>query len=137
MIANDDLRTILKEAGYSMTAARSTVFQALAGRGPQGMRSLVIACRGIDRASVYRTVELFEKLGIVQRLQQGWKYQLELTDKFTVHHHHITCSRCGTSADLEDRELEAVIAAMATKRGFLLSGHQVEIQGICRTCQGN
>src|ERR1700759_5537066 len=90
------LQTTLKDHHQSLTAARVHVFEALQGHEPQTMHPIVEACRGgPDRASVYRAIALFERLGIVQRLQMGWKYKLELSDAFTHHHHHLTCLRCG------------------------------------------
>lgn len=84
-------KSLLKQNGQSVTRARLTVFKALLGQEPMGMTSLAGRTEDIDRASVYRAVELFERLGIVQRLNTGWKYKLELSDKFNDHHHHLAC----------------------------------------------
>src|SRR6185503_6128377 len=102
------LRQHLKQHGFSYTAARKLVFDALHNREAMSMAELVKACAAeLDRATVYRTIDLFEKLGIVDRLQIGWKYKLELTDTFADHHHHLTCSNCGIIIALsEDSVLE-------------------------------
>lgn len=100
------------------------------------MRELVSRCKGVDRASVYRTVSLFEQLGILQRLQVGWKHKLELSDAFQEHHHHASCLRCGTSVELpENDELETSLRTMAEAYGFRMDRHQLELQGLCRNCQ--
>ena len=90
---------------------------------------------GIDRASVYRAVELFERLGIVQRLNTGWKYKLELTDKFNEHHHHLTCLHCDRTISMNEAELEQLISRLATSHCFKPTSHQIEIQGLCDDCQ--
>lgn len=127
----------LRDSGHSLTSARNAVFAALEQEAPQTMAELVEKLKGkVDRASAYRAIDLFEKLGIVQRLQIGWKYKLELTDVFNYHHHHISCTSCGLVAPLrEDRTLEAAMHALAQEYGFKPSGHQIEIQGICAQCQ--
>lgn len=99
------------------------------------MHELVDRADSIDRASVYRAVELFEKLGIVQRLNTGWKYKIELTDKFSAHHHHLTCVQCGRTIALKESELEQFIDDIARGHGFVPEAHQIEIQGRCRDCQ--
>jgi Fur family ferric uptake transcriptional regulator len=101
------------------------------------MHEIVAACGGqVDRASVYRTISLFEKLGIVQRLQIGWKYKLELSDRFHHHHHHLTCLKCGRTFSLpSDSTLEQRLKILATGQNFRMSGHQLEIQGRCESCQ--
>lgn len=99
------------------------------------MAELVAACSPINRASTYRTVFLFEQLGIVQRLQIGWKYKLELSDSFHLHHHHLTCRQCGVVIPFEeDPALEKRLIALARSHDFAMSGHQLEIQGICQSC---
>jgi Fur family ferric uptake transcriptional regulator len=120
-----------------MTEPRQVVFEALQNHEPQTMNSLVTACQQkIDRASVYRTVQLFERLGIVQRLQIGWKYKLELSDAFSHHHHHLSCSVCGIVIPIkEDKFLERQLYDLAEAHSFLPESHQLEIRGICEICR--
>lgn len=134
---SDKFKTTLKRHGQSLTRVRLAVFKALQDKEPQTMAEIVQACDGrADRASVYRTIALFERLGVVQRLQIGWKYKLELGDAFHHHHHHLTCSRCGAVIPLpEDRQLEARLHTLARSQDFVMKGHQLEIQGLCARCQ--
>lgn len=135
--ALNTLAASLKSGGYSMTAARKTVFLALLDKEPQTIGELVkVIGNKIDRASIYRVVSVFEQLDIVDRLQIGWKYKLELSDRFAVHHHHITCSSCGrVEAFEESRTIEFEIKQLAVQAGFTETGHQLELRGMCKTCQ--
>lgn len=126
----------LKDAGQSLTRPRQLVFDALQHHRSLTMSELTRACSTIDRASVYRTVELFEMLGIIVRIPTGWKYRLELGDAFHEHHHHATCRICGASIALpEDKELEKRLEKLASQRHFLLETHQIELSGVCEACQ--
>lgn len=100
------------------------------------MGQLVAACTStIDRASVYRTVSLFETLGVIQRLQIGWKYRIELSDKFQDHHHHLHCTVCGKIIVIaEDTVLEKRISSLAAYHNFTARDHQIEIRGRCESC---
>ncbi len=132
----DQLTQSLKSAGYSLTQARKAVFSALQGHEPQTMHELVASCKTVDRASVYRIIALFEQLGIVQRLQIGWKYKIELTGSFVHHHHHLSCLQCGKVIALpEDEDLENRLHDLASAQNFLPQDHQLEIRGLCQTCQ--
>lgn len=125
----------LKKSGHRFTQQRQDVFMALQGRQPQTMHQLETACPDTDRATIYRTVALFEQLGIVQRLQIGWKYKLELTDAFSRHHHHMTCLRCGRVISFgESPELARQLRWIAASNRFKIRGHQLEIQGLCQRC---
>lgn len=131
-----ELRQHLKQQGQSLTKPRLAVFLALRGREPQTMQQLVAACPAVDRASIYRTISLFEKLGIVQRLQIGWKYKLELTDTFSHHHHHMTCLKCGKVIPFDESPaLEADLRRIVQAKTFQMQGHQLEIQGLCQACK--
>jgi Fe2+ or Zn2+ uptake regulation protein len=127
----ETFQLLLKQGGYSITKARTAVFGALIGKEPLTMHQVVIGAGGVDRASVYRAIELFERLGIVQRINTGWKYRLELTDKFAEHHHHLTCTQCGKTIPMNETELEQFIDTLAARYGIKPTAHQIEIQGLC------
>ena len=130
------LKALLKKNGSSLTKQRKLIFDLLSNQEPQTMQ--VLASRAVpivDRATVYRTVELFKQLGIVRRLNTGWKYKIELSDIFTDHHHHLHCSNCGKVRDLPANPmLETMIDSSAAKADFSPRGHQLEIYGLCPTC---
>jgi Fur family ferric uptake transcriptional regulator len=131
------LKQYLKKQRQSLTKPRLAVFAALQGREPQTMQQLVAACPAVDRASVYRTIALFERLGVVQRLQIGWKYKLELSDAFSRHHHHLTCLNCGRVISFDESpELERQLRWIAASNRFKVRSHQLEIQGVCQSCSG-
>jgi Fur family ferric uptake transcriptional regulator len=127
--------SMLKAGGSRVTKARVTVFEQLDNQESLSMSELVRRSKGIDRASVYRTIELFEQLGIVQRLHIGWKYKIELTDRFAAHHHHLTCVSCGKTVPINQHDLEHVIDELAAQHNFTPTSHQIELQGYCMACQ--
>lgn len=128
---------VLKQHGYSVTKARQNVFNALIDSGPLSMAQLTNKVRArMDRASVYRTVELFEKLGVINRIQIGWKYKLELSDLFTEHHHHATCMQCSKVVSFEESpEFDAHLLAIGKELSFAITSHSLEIRGLCADCQ--
>jgi len=131
------LHKVLKDNGYSMTKARQFVCELLWDREPQSMHELAEHLNGvIDRASLYRAIGLFERLGIVHRIYIGWKYKVELSDIFSHHHHHISCVSCGKIVAIkEEDELEELLGKIAKRYSFEAQGHQLEIQGLCEVCQ--
>jgi Fur family ferric uptake transcriptional regulator len=131
------LKQTLKDKGCSLTKTRQQVFNALADSDTLTMNQLTRKLvQKMDRATVYRTIELFEKLGIVNRVQIGWKYKLELSEKFAGHHHHAVCMQCGKVVAFEESPgLETDIHALGQKLGFKLTSHSLELRGLCPACQ--
>jgi Fur family transcriptional regulator, ferric uptake regulator len=130
------LKALLKKNGASLTAPRKVIFDLLQNQEPQSMQVLVKRAESrVDRATVYRTIELFERLGIVHRLNIGWKYKIELSDVFLDHHHHFHCTNCGRTFTLKaNNMLETMIDSFAAKSGYSPRGHQLEIYGLCNSC---
>lgn len=131
------LRRILEESGYRITKPRLAVFHTLQrNHRPQSMTELATTLRGkVDRVSVYRTIDMYEQLGIVTRITTGWKYKLELSDMFLSHHHHITCLICERVVTIEESdETENYINSLGTTAGYTRVSHQLELQGYCDRC---
>ncbi|HKX72425.1 MAG TPA: Fur family transcriptional regulator [Candidatus Saccharimonadales bacterium] len=130
------VKNTLKEAHSSATKGRLAVFSHLATAGPMSVGELAHQLQeDVDRATVYRTVELYEKLGIVNRIWHGFKHQVELSEIFTPHHHHALCQQCGKTIDITSPELEAALTSLAKKHHFLTLNHSVELTGYCSECQ--
>lgn len=131
------LRTMLKKHGYSMTKARLTTCELLWGQEPQSMHELIAkAEHSIDRTSLYRAIDIFEKLGLVERIYIGWKYKIELSDILTHHHHHISCRRCGSIVAIHETDnVERLIASLAETYDFTADSHLLEIRGLCKKCR--
>lgn len=137
MTVKELLHRKLKEHGYSTTTTRLAVFRALEDTHPLSMSELVQRLeKSVNRASIYRTIDLYEKLGIVQRLNIGWKYKLELSNEFQDHHHHLICTACGRIKSFQEpANLNYMLEAIAQHDDFLLQNHQLELQGLCKNCQ--
>lgn len=126
----------LKKSGYSVTKPRQIVFEQLAKNGPLTSAGLAEYCASrLDRATTYRTIDLFERLGVVNRIWHGFKNQIELSEIFTPHHHHAVCQNCGVSIDIVNPELENLLARLAKQHTFLALSHVIELTGYCKHCQ--
>ncbi|MDI3297894.1 MAG: Fur family transcriptional regulator [Bacillota bacterium] len=128
----------LRRARRSMTPARRSVIETMAEL-PQpftaGELCDAVATRfpGVGRASVFRTLALLEHLGAVQRVHTGGRESYVLCE-LTAHHHHLICTRCGRTEEIQlglDQQLESAAAS----RGYTHQQHVVEIFGLCPDCQ--
>ena len=126
----------LRASGLRVTEARRGLLRALAGsRVPLAVDEIHRRSgRGkADRVTIYRSLEAFERAGIVRRhpLEKGRSlYALETPGH---HHHHLVCRACGAIERLDACDAAAVEAG-AKARGFTQLSHVLEVHGICPRC---
>lgn len=133
------LRKILEENNSKITRPRLMIFRILHKHGLQSIAEIIKQAEdGIDRVSIYRTIELFDTLGIVHRVNIGWKYKIELSEIFLDHHHHVTCLGCNKVVAIrEDAASEQLIKELASSTDFSIISHQIEFQGYCPRCSNS
>ena len=90
----------------------------------------------IGIATVYRTLEGLDELGLVQRVDLGDGIaRFERADPAGEHHHHLVCGDCGKVEPFEDSALERAIAGIAGGRGYAVAAHEVVLRGACGDCR--
>ena len=125
----------LQTSGYKITAPRRAVFTFLQRSGPTRSQDVATQLVGvIDRTSTYRTLRLFRQLRVIHELILGGHKVVELTDRFSHHHHHLTCLQCDETQTIADDQLEAVLRRVVTAHEFEAQGHLIEVQGRCKAC---
>jgi Fur family transcriptional regulator, ferric uptake regulator len=129
----------LDQAGCRITEPRRAVASLIAEReGHFTAAEIVAGARqrypGIGRATVFRTLDLFASLKLVERvdLPDGDHAYVACHPS---HHHHAICTRCGRSLDLTDSGLARVLREVGDNLGFRITSHRLELFGICAACQ--
>lgn len=132
----EQLQKLFKEQGIRLTEPRKDIFMILETHDePLTIGQIIKASQFAERTSVYRTLETFKELGIVDVLQVGWKQRYELAEPFKTHHHHLVCMKCGELIKIEQPKLEKLVRKISDSHSYELTGHHVELQGICNNCQ--
>lgn len=89
---------------------------------------------GVDRSSIYRNLDAFQKLDILQELNLpniGKRYQYVLDRK--VHHFYI-CKTCGKANRGNEELFKKVEAALKDVHGFSKANLSVVFYGFCSKC---
>jgi len=85
-------------------------------------------------ATIYRVLTQFESAGLVTRHHfEGGIAVFELDQG--EHHDHILCLKCGKVEEFVDEVIEQRQKDIATKAGFSMTAHSLNIYGICKDCQ--
>lgn len=91
--------------------------------------------RRINLTSVYRTIHLFCRLGILvvaDRVTGGQRF--ELSDNHRAHHHHLICEQCGSVTDFEDCLIGPFERKIREHTRFLVRRHDLHFYGLCVRC---
>ena len=88
----------------------------------------------IDLVTLYRTLESFEKAGIIRRVdlrQDAISYELA-----KEHHHHIVCTKCGVIEDVPSCDVATLIKNIARSSSKFkhIQEHTFELFGVCTNC---
>ena len=89
----------------------------------------------ISRATVYRTLELLVKSGMVRRVHLGEDHYHYEHVTGNSHHDHLICTTCGGVIEFHDEELEAAPAEICGKKKFTPTFHNLQILGVCDACR--
>jgi Fe2+/Zn2+ uptake regulation proteins len=89
----------------------------------------------ISRATVYRTLDLLVRCGMVRRVHLGEDhYHYEHVGQDS-HHDHLVCTTCGNVIEFHDGILEQRQREICQKKKFLPTFHNLQILGVCESCQ--
>lgn len=129
----------LRDAGYKLTSPRLTILELLGESGGHITSAELLSlveqrAPSIGRASVFRTLDLMTRLGIIWTSVQGGStvhYMLMPGG----HHHHIVCTNCNKLIEFGDCRLDTLITQVEKKYGVRVEGHLLELYGRCKDCQ--
>ncbi|MBF7095770.1 Fur family transcriptional regulator [Alkalibacter mobilis] len=136
-------KEILRENGYKLTPQRRHVIDAIIDKKDCHMSIDEIYkvvkgnCPEIGIATIYRTVQLFEEIGILskQYFDDGC-HRYEISDGSRHHnHHHLICNECGSVIEIQDEYFDALEQHIEKEKKFKITNHNVVFFGICENCR--
>lgn len=136
----DDAIDVLRREHYRITEPRKAMLAVLVEQSRPLSAEQLHQLVGPDKAdlvTIYRSLEAFEKAGIVQRfnLEAGGKALYELVAE-NHHHHHIICRKCHRAEKLDFCEAEK-LEALAKNLGYENVSHVLELYGVCEDCRSH
>lgn len=133
---------ILQREGYKLTNQRKDILNAMYDNRHEHLSSEdvydIVSKENpeLGIATVYRTLQLFEKLNIVYKINfdDGLsRYELNLGNE-NHHHHHLICLECGKVKEVELDLLESLENEIEKEENFKIIDHNVKFYGYCNQC---
>ena len=128
-----------KELGIKVTPQRIAIYKELASTDQHPSTEAIYNkirnyYPNISLTTVYRTLETFEKLGlisVVNVLYNAARYDANLDP-----HHHIVCTQCKKVEDVYDESLTDLDVSDRTLGDYKIEGYSVLLNGVCSDCRG-
>ena len=136
---NGLFKRVFKDKKLRLSHPRLLVYQELSDSEspltPQELyQCLLKKQRKIGLTSIYRTLDLFESLGIVFRISNGSSVKYKLCE-IEEHHHHIICRACGNVVELDFCDISDWSKKVTESTGYQVIDHQLNFYGFCKACK--
>lgn len=129
----------LKKKGYFLTAQRRLLLDLIQNsEGHLDVKELyrraVEKDRSISQATVYRNLNLFKELKLVDEMRlDGIRCYYEI--KSTSNHQHLICQGCGKILEFQSPHFEKLIETVKQEYGFLVTKAELYLEGSCEECK--
>lgn len=138
----DTFKSILQKNGYKITKQREVIFKTLLENAsehlsPEELHLIVNKKdKDIGIATVYRTLQLFEELNLVYKLNfDDNRYRYELTRDEEHQHHHLICTQCNKVEEVSYDLTSNIEGSISNNYGFKVTNYVLKFFGICSQCQ--
>jgi Fur family transcriptional regulator, peroxide stress response regulator len=127
-----------RHLGVKVTPQRVAIYRELLSTGEHPSAEIIHKkikhyYSSISLTTIYRTLETFEKLGIISVanvLHDAARYDANLD-----HHHHLVCIVCKKVEDFYDDSLASLALPKKSLDNYKVLSYTVQINGICKNCQ--
>ncbi|OLT10934.1 transcriptional repressor [Pseudonocardia sp. CNS-139] len=120
-----------------MTPQRQLVLDAVRALGhatPEQICSRVqTAAPAVNITTVYRTLDLLERIGLVRHTHLG--HGAPTYSEQEHQHVHLVCHSCGSVTESPTDLMDELAARLLTESGFQLDPSHVALSGMCGNCQ--
>ena len=89
----------------------------------------------VGLTTVYRTLQSLAEIGAVDVLTVTGGETLYRQCHDEGHHHHLVCTNCGRTVEIDGGPVENWANEVARTHGFRVSSHEAEVFGLCPLCQ--
>ncbi len=131
----------LRKRGLRVTQERLAVFDAVfALHGhlevEQIHQRMQMQGHEVSRATLYRNLEVLERLGLVRKIQAGNRRVLYEHLHAGLDHGHLICRECSQVIEFISSNVTQALAGLCREHGFEEDENQITVQGLCSICAG-
>ena len=137
MSRNRNINNMIK--GHPLTSQRRLILELL--RDAEGhidakelYRRASARDESISPATVYRSLNLFRELGLVDQMRLG-QVRCYYEIKQSPEHQHLVCQGCGTVIEFQNPHFNKLLKAIRNEHGFNVTKAELYLEGYCPECE--
>ena len=88
----------------------------------------------ISQATVYRSLNLFKELGLVEEMRLG-KIRCYYEIKQSPEHQHLACQGCGKIIEFQSPLIRQLTEAVQREHSFKVTEAKLYLEGYCSGCE--
>jgi Fur family ferric uptake transcriptional regulator len=136
----DAFRVYLRDHNLPITGQRMAIAEVVLGSDrhlsvDEVVRELTARGAAAGTATVYRTLELLVRSGLVVERDFGEGFKRFEPARGVPQHEHLLCTVCGRVTEFRDERLERMTTLIAEAHGYARQRHRLVIYGVCAACQ--
>jgi Fur family ferric uptake transcriptional regulator len=133
---------LLRRQGHRLTPQRLHVLQVIKAHSQhmtaEEIHAAIVPQQPfIDIATVYRTLQWLQNVGLVAPISTGegkLDYEYHAPGE---HHHHLICQQCGQHTQIPDADLASLKHDLQVRYGFTLQIDHLALPGRCGGCNAD
>lgn len=139
----EKVRNILKEHGHKFTRQRVEIYKVFLNKQGSHLSTEEVyqeaseKDKNIGIATVYRTMLLFEEVGILDKISFDdgvTRYELKNESGEKHRHHHLICVDCGKVTEVKLDLLDNLEKEIEEEENFTIVDHSLKFYGHCKEC---
>jgi Fur family ferric uptake transcriptional regulator len=125
--------------GHPLTVQRRLLLELLGGAeghidAKELYRRASARDESISSATVYRSLNLFKQLGLVDERRLG-KVRCYYEIKQSPEHQHLVCQGCGKIIEFESPLIRKLVQIVQAEHGFNVTKAELYLEGYCSECE--
>jgi Fe2+ or Zn2+ uptake regulation protein len=139
MTKKDSSDNTIKMQGHFLTNQRQLLLKLM--RDAEGhidakelYRRASAKDESISPATVYRTLNLFKELGLVDEMRLG-KVRCYYEVRQSSEHQHLVCKGCGKVMEIQNPYFNKLVGAVRKEHGFRVTKAELYLEGYCPECE--
>lgn len=129
-----EIEKILKENNKNITTERIDIFLFIKTMHIFSSKDILENFKNLWRASVFRTIKLFQEIWIIRRVWIWDKIEMYEILEEKHHHEHMKCEKCWDIISFESKNLCNMIFKEAINIWFSIKEHSIQILWKCKKC---